>query len=143
MDTDMSIRVIESKNESEIMNAIRISLNEGRSCFSYKDKNKYGAIISLHPRKSFDSGKTNGFPKYERPSKPGKMSENEVDWTKIPMWTRVQVRDGDNEEWKNAYFLSYEKDTNFQFEASFFDEFTSENTLVSEVYYQCRLYKED
>ena len=55
----------------------------------------------------------------------------------------VQVRDGDNEEWKNAYFLSYEKDTNFQFEASFFDEFTSENTLVSEVYYQCRLYKED
>ena len=70
--------------------------------------------------------------------------EDEVDWTKIPKWTKVQVRDDEEEEWKNAYFLSFDKKSSeFQFEISFNDEFISEDVLISRVYNQCRLYKED
>lgn len=138
MDTDMSIRIIESKNEGEIINAISISLNQGRCCFTYKDNDKYGAIIS------FNDKKTINFPKYERPSRPGKMSKDEVNWDNVPQWTKVQVRDNKEEEWKNAYFLSFDKKaSDFQFEITFNDEFISEDVLISRVYNQCRLYKED
>ena len=31
--------------------------------------------------------------------------EREIDWDKVPKYTKVNVRDTDSEEWKNRYFL--------------------------------------
>ena len=31
--------------------------------------------------------------------------EREIDWDKVPKYTKVNVRDIDSEEWKNRYFL--------------------------------------
>ena len=72
--------------------------------------------------------------------------EEEEKWGKVPEWTKVQVRDEDDEEWRNAYFLGYiyKEDSDFRFEVSFYDEFTyDQNNLFNELWKQCRLYKED
>lgn len=141
MDTDMSIRVIESKNESEIMHAISISLHEGKCCFSYKDNNKYGAIILSHPKTSFGTEKTSDFPKYERPSKPGKMSKDESFWSKVLTGTKVQVRDKDCDRWQDAYFYEYIKDSEFPFGITFKN--SSFNIIGCDEYFkQCKLYKD-
>lgn len=59
------------------------------------------------------------------------------------MWTKVQVRDSSNEEWRNAYFLNYVLDEEFKFETTFYDEFTSERDLFNSFWKQCRLYKKE
>lgn len=57
--------------------------------------------------------------------------EKEIDWTKIPRGTKVQVRDSENQEWKNAYFSKSlnSKEVDYPFKASFIndDEFTELN----------------
>ena len=35
-------------------------------------------------------------------------AKREIDWTKIPQGTKVQVRDYENEEWVNRYFNCYD-----------------------------------
>lgn len=67
----------------------------------------------------------------------------EVDWSNIPMWTKVQVRDSSNEEWRNAYFLNYQKNNNFPFKVTFYDKFTFEGDLFDNFWKQCRLYKKE
>lgn len=57
--------------------------------------------------------------------------EKEIDWTKVPRGTKVQVRDSENQEWKNAYFSKTlnSKEVDYPFKASFIndDEFTELN----------------
>lgn len=56
-----------------------------------------------------------------------KIEENEIDWHKVRKGTKVQVRDYTNQEWKNAYFVSYSENVfPFSFESSPVrdDEFT-------------------
>ena len=67
--------------------------------------------------------------------------EEEEKWSKVPEWTKVQVRDSNNDVWKNAYFLKYFKGCESQFAATRFDKFTFNHDYPR--WKQCRLYKED
>lgn len=51
--------------------------------------------------------------------------EREIDWSKVPKWTRVQVRDCDNEDWKNRYFIGLE-DSDYPYLTTPRGEFTYE-----------------
>ncbi len=63
--------------------------------------------------------------------------EKEIDWNKVPKWTKVQVRDFKEEKWKNIYFIDFS--TNGIFKATYFDEFTfSEGDEID--WYQCRIH---
>lgn len=53
--------------------------------------------------------------------------EKEIDWCKVPEGTKVQVRDSENAEWLNRYFIKFDsKDRNYSFCTGVFldDEFT-------------------
>lgn len=63
--------------------------------------------------------------------------EREIDWSKVPKWTKVQVRDFEGEEWKNSYFIG--SSTNGVFKATYFDEFTFSEGDEYE-WYQCKIY---
>lgn len=49
--------------------------------------------------------------------------EREIDWSKVPKWTKVQVRDYDFEDWKNRYFIGYREDMH-KYSVTPHDEFT-------------------
>lgn len=49
--------------------------------------------------------------------------EREIDWSKVPKWTKVQVRDCDFEDWKNRYFIGYREDMH-KYSVAPHDEFT-------------------
>ena len=57
--------------------------------------------------------------------------EREIDWDKVPKYTKVNVRDIDSEEWKNRYFLyvdeNYDKYTKYVTSLSTKDYFTGMN----------------
>lgn len=63
-----------------------------------------------------------------------------IDWNKVPKWTKVQVRDCSSEEWKNEYFLSYNKDTS-QYITTPCSEFSYREGFFEEAYNECRVYK--
>ena len=44
--------------------------------------------------------------------------EKEIDWSKVPRGTKVQVRDYENGKWKNRYFVKYKLNTKCSFEVS-------------------------
>ena len=53
--------------------------------------------------------------------------ERGIDWSKVPRGTKVQVRDDEEAEWLNRYFIKFDcKDRNYSFCTSVFpdDEFT-------------------
>lgn len=48
----------------------------------------------------------------------------EIDWTKIPKWTKVLVKDKDEREYKNAYFMGIDSENGeTQFGVTFYDMF--------------------
>lgn len=65
-----------------------------------------------------------------------------IDWNKVPKWTRVQVRDCSSEEWKNEYFLSYNKET-AQYITTPCSEFSYREGFLEEAYDECRIYKQE
>lgn len=75
----------------------------------------------------------------------GYFKELQIDWSKVPRGTKVQVRDSENQEWTNAYFSKTlkSKNTDYPFRASFIneDEFTKLNLDdTSWGYKYCRIY---
>lgn len=53
--------------------------------------------------------------------------KREIDWTKVPKGTKVQVRDSVTEEWKNKYFVKFHeriKETPFEASLLLDDYFT-------------------
>lgn len=70
--------------------------------------------------------------------------KKEVDWSKIPVWTKVQVRNSHSQGWKNRYFLRYATTKHGAiplFEVAPFDSFVSiTEGLERESYTQCRLH---
>ena len=53
--------------------------------------------------------------------------EREIDWTKVPRGTKVQVKDNEKGSWRNAYFSKFIKENEeYSFGASFLndDKFT-------------------
>lgn len=37
-------------------------------------------------------------------------NQKEIDWSKVPRGTKVQVRDEDDEEWENKYLISFDNE---------------------------------
>lgn len=66
----------------------------------------------------------------------------EIDWSKLPRWIKVQVKDYPEEPWYNAYFIRLDdplKDSPYK--ATFCDTFTLiENSICG--YRQCRIHPE-
>ncbi|HAT4259236.1 hypothetical protein LI053_14710 [Clostridium perfringens] len=75
-------------------------------------------------------------PIWERPK--------EIDWSKVPEWTKVQVRDCKNQKWRNRYFSRYNPYKETPYIVSAFDKFIFddrpkfEGTIKS--YRQCRIH---
>ena len=50
--------------------------------------------------------------------------KREIDWSKVPKWTKVQVKDYAECIWKNAYFIGINNNTYYPYSVTFCDEFT-------------------
>lgn len=62
-----------------------------------------------------------------------KRNEEEIDWTTIPRYTKVQVADNPSNDWHNAYFLAYDdSDIYYPYVVTFEDLFISETQGVNE-----------
>lgn len=66
--------------------------------------------------------------------------KKEIDWSKVPKFTRVQVRDEDEEEWLNRYFIGYMGDILAPYLATFYGEFTHNGSYTC--WKQIRIYDE-
>ena len=70
--------------------------------------------------------------------------QREIDWTKVPRGTKVQVRDNEKQKWENAYFVSYAENVfPLSFESSPIkdDEFTKfKAERFSKVFEYCRIH---
>lgn len=69
--------------------------------------------------------------------------KKEIDWSKVPRFTRVQVRDVDSQSWKNAYFIRYDNEAEFGFSytTTYFGDFTFTDE-ISTNWKQIRIYDE-
>lgn len=69
--------------------------------------------------------------------------EREIDWTKIPKWTKVNVRDYEDEQWRNSYLLEYDNEVEgeFKFHCTSDSEFTYKSFENNEWYINCRIDK--
>lgn len=50
--------------------------------------------------------------------------KREIDWSKVPKFTRVQVRDSDDTTWQNSYFIKRDERAECLYIATVRDEFT-------------------
>lgn len=50
--------------------------------------------------------------------------KREIDWSKVPKWTKVQAKAYASEKWRNVYFIDYNEDSNKPYLATVRDEFT-------------------
>lgn len=70
--------------------------------------------------------------------------KREINWTKVPRGTKVQVKDSKKQKWKNAYFSKFlESNKTYPFKASFIndDEFTELNLdTTSWRYKYCKIH---
>lgn len=70
--------------------------------------------------------------------------KKEIDWSKVPKWTKVQVKDCEGEEYKNRYFFRYEKDEDWPFRVFMLkdDEFTGYEHKEDdeEIFNLCRIH---
>lgn len=66
----------------------------------------------------------------------------EIDWSKLPRWIKVQVKDYPEEPWHNAYFIGLDDlNEDYPYKATFCDAFTLiENSICG--YIQCRIHPE-
>lgn len=66
----------------------------------------------------------------------------EIDWSKLPRWIKVQVKDYPEEPWHNAYFIGLDdSNEDYPYKATFCDAFTFiENSICG--YIQCRIHPE-
>lgn len=71
--------------------------------------------------------------------------KREIDWTKVPRGTKVQVRDNERGSWRNAYFSKFIKENEeYSFRASFVndDKFTNIKMDDNEWGYKyCRIHE--
>lgn len=65
--------------------------------------------------------------------------EREIDWNKVPKWTKVQVKNDLKEGWVNAYFLEVSPYCNSKYKISFGDKFTNINEKRFDFYGEIRL----
>lgn len=66
--------------------------------------------------------------------------KREIDWAKVPRGTKVQVRDDENQEWENRYFIKYipSDDKEYPFKAS---KWLDDNYINLKMEYLCDNWK--
>ena len=67
--------------------------------------------------------------------------KKEIDWSKVPKFTRVQVRDGNEEDWLERYFIGYTGDNIAPYIATAYGEFTYKKN-TNTYWNQIRIYDE-
>ena len=50
--------------------------------------------------------------------------KKEIDWNKVPQFTRVKVRDSDGARWRNSYFIRHYEGEKFPYRTTVCDEYT-------------------
>lgn len=122
------------------------SFSEYNDDLTSKNNAKFSIVEVYEKRDRGDLIPRNWFKEIEE-EEPIWKREGEIDWAKVPKWTKIQVRDYDNKEWRNAYFLGYYENNNYPFKATFCDKFSFENfkndSDNGDCWKQCRLYKEE
>lgn len=68
--------------------------------------------------------------------------EKEIDWEKVPRFTKVQVRDSIDEEWKNRYFIELSCNKAYPYRVSTCDEFTYVTGNSDALWKYIRIYDE-
>lgn len=63
----------------------------------------------------------------------------EINWNKVPEWTKVLVRDYDHEDWAKAYFIHKNHCAYYPFRVTTCDKFTYDESL-EEGYLQIKFY---
>lgn len=70
--------------------------------------------------------------------------EREIDWSKVPRWTKVQVRDNDKHGWANRYFVGVNNGLfrlSHPFIATIYDEFIHNGyDCENNCYQQCKIH---
>lgn len=66
--------------------------------------------------------------------------KKELDWSKVPRGTKVQVRDDENQEWENRYFIKYipSDDKEYPFKTS---KWLDDNYINLKMEYLCDIWK--
>ena len=71
--------------------------------------------------------------------------EREINWSKVPRGTKVQVKDKEEWEWKNSYFIKYESsEKEYPFQANEWqdDDYTGfKMEQYSDFYKYCRIHE--
>ena len=71
--------------------------------------------------------------------------KREIDWSKVPRGTKVQVKDKEEREWENSYFIKYEsgkKEYPFQANEWQDDDYTGfKMEQYSDFYKYCRIHE--
>ena len=67
--------------------------------------------------------------------------KKEIDWSKVPKFTRVQVRDDNEEDWLERYFIGYMGDNIAPYMATAYGEFTYKKD-TNACWEQIRIYDE-
>ncbi len=67
----------------------------------------------------------------------------EIDWSKVPKWTKVQVKDFDEEDWENNYLIEFKKDKTGKdiFTTTNCDKFTYADYGDACDWWQCRIHE--
>lgn len=72
--------------------------------------------------------------------------EKEIDWNKVPKFTRVQVKDCNEEEWTNMYFIGIRDTKYYPYTTSYCSEFSygkgQDARLRESCWEQIRIYDE-
>lgn len=68
--------------------------------------------------------------------------EREIDWTKVPKFTKVQVKDSGTTKWENRYYIGYDKECMYSYKTTCCDPFTYETNTREESWEKIRIYDE-
>lgn len=68
--------------------------------------------------------------------------KKEINWAKVPRFTKVQVRDNDNSAWENKYFIELNNSSSYPYRVTACDEFTYNPNFYEASCKQIRLHDE-
>lgn len=68
--------------------------------------------------------------------------KREIDWTKVPKFTKVQVKDRGTTKWENRYYIGYNKENIYSYKATCCDPFTYQDDTNEEGWEEIKFYDE-
>lgn len=68
--------------------------------------------------------------------------KREIDWTKVPKFTKVQVKDRGTTKWENRYYIGYNKENIYPYKATCCDPFTYQDDTNEEGWEEIKFYDE-